>query len=406
MKDESHETQADTRRHTLQESAAPSRRVFLDHASATPLDVHVAAAMRTFEDTHFANPSALYKEGVEVRSQIDEARSAIATALHARPHEIVFTGSGTESVNLALRGIVRASALTRPHCIASAVEHPAVLTTMLDMEQRGEITLSIAPVDETGAVRVRELAGLIRDDTVLVSVMYAQNEVGTLQDIRSIGKVIRAARERFGSPYPYFHTDASQAFTTMPVSLRDAPDLITLDAAKIYGPKGIGLLVVRSGVRIDPIITGGAQERGMRAGTEDGVRIIGFAEAVRIAHALREQEGERLRALTATLAEGMLALMPDAIRNGDAARCLPGLVSICYPGVDAEYLVLKLDARGFAVSFASSCRTLGDGGSEALRALGNHPCDGSSLRVSLGRLTLPEDVHAFLIALSDALMNP
>ncbi len=405
MKEESHETREHTEGHAAGGSAASSR-VFLDHASATPLDPRVAEVVRSFEHAYHANPSALYREGVAARAAIDEARGALAAVLHARPQEIVFTGSGTESVNLAIRGVVRASTITRPHCIASAVEHPAVLATMRDMERRGEITLSIAPVDETGAVLVRELAELIREDTVLVSVMYAQNEVGTLQDIRGIGKVIRAARERFGSPYPYFHTDASQAFATMPVSLREAPDLITLDAAKIYGPKGIGLLVVRAGVRIDPVITGGAHERGMRAGTEDGARIAGFAEAVRIAQALREEEGERLRALTATLAEGMLALAPNATRNGDASRTLPGLVSVCYPGVDAEYLVLKLDARGFAVSFASSCRTMGDGGSEALRALGNHPCDGSSLRVSLGRSTGAAEVSAFLEALADALVNP
>lgn len=406
MNEESHETRGQTKGRAAGERAAASRRVFLDHASATPLDPRVAEAVRAFEDAHHANPSALYKEGVAARAAIDEARGVIAEALHARPQEIIFTGSGTESVNLAIRGVVRASGMKRPHCIASAVEHPAVLATMRDMERREEIMLSIAPVDETGAVIPRELAELIREDTVLVSVMYAQNEVGTLQDIRGIGKVIRAARERFSSPYPYFHTDASQAFATMPVSLREAPDLITLDAAKIYGPKGIGLLSVRSGVRIDPVITGGAQERGLRAGTEDGARITGFAEAVRIAASLRVEEAERLRALTSVLADGMLALAPDATRNGDAARSLPGLVSICYPGVDAEYLVLKLDARGFAVSFASSCRTIGDGGSEALRALGNHPCDGSSLRVSLGRSTTSEDVSAFLAALADALVNP
>lgn len=406
MNQESHETRDTTTERAAGKRAAASRRIFLDHASATPLDSRVAEAVRAFEDAHHANPSALYREGVAARAAIDEARGAIAEALHARPQEIVFTGSGTESVNLAIRGVVRASGVTQPHCIASAVEHPAVLATMRDMERRGEITLSIAPVDEAGAVIARDLAELIREDTVLVSVMYAQNEVGTLQDIRSIGKAIRAARDRFSHPYPYFHTDASQAFATMPVSLREAPDLITLDAAKIYGPKGIGLLAVRSGVRIDPVITGGAQERGLRAGTEDGARIAGFAEAVRIAVSLRAEEGERLRALTAALAEGMLALAPDAIRNGAAARNLPGLISVCYPGVDAEYLVLKLDARGFAVSFASSCRTLGDGGSEALRALGNHPCDGSSVRVSLGRSTTADDVSAFLAALADALANP
>lgn len=375
-----------------------NKRIFLDYASTTPLDPRVLKVMHKVMISSFANPSALYEEGVSAKVLIETARKNIAEIIKAHSDEIVFTSSGTESDNLAVFGVF-SDALSRgiksPHFIASAFEHPAVLEALRECESKGAKVTYIIPNND-GFVLPEDFAKNITKNTVLVSCMFVNNEIGTIQPIRDIAKVIRQykkSRKTF-SPFPYFHVDASQAVLFEPISVEELhADLLTIDAQKMYGPKGIGALFLRRGIKINPRILGGGQEDGRRSGTENTVNIVGFAKAFEIAVEEREREIVRLKKLQTNLLKGLKKIFPNSHINGSLIQRSPANLNVCFPKVDGEYLVLQLDAKGIAVSSSSSCRTLSQNSrSYVIEQIGSPECAESSIRFSLGRFTTKEDI--------------
>jgi cysteine desulfurase len=388
----------------------PKKRIFLDYASTTPIDKKVLRAMLPYLEKSFENPSALYKEGVDAKRRIEDARRTIALILHVEPSDIVFTASGTEADNLALLGIYESACVWRtdikPHIITTTIEHPAVLEACREIERRGgEVTY--VEVDESGIVSPDAIRQALTPATILVSVMYANNEIGTIQPVKEISKVIRTYSTAHPASKVYFHTDASQAPNYLSVNCESlGVDLMTLDASKIYGPKGIGLLVAKKHVGISPIIFGGGQEKGLRSGTENVPAIVGFAEALIRAEAMREKESGRLKALRDYFISEMRNRYPIFRLNGDAEHRLPNNINVCAPGLDAEFAVLQLDTLGISCSSASACKSLSEiSSSYVIENLGQQgkECGTSSLRFTLGRGTTKAHVTSTLRALEHVL---
>jgi cysteine desulfurase len=385
------------------------RRIYLDHASTTPLDPNVLDAMLPFMKGDFGNPSALYAEGVKAKEAVRAARKHIAELLNVRSEEIVFTGSGTEADNLALIGVYHEfkDKLT-PHFITTNTEHPGIKETMLWLEKQGaEVTF--VPVEENGIIDPEKIKAALKPNTVLVSVMLANNEIGTIQPLREISRVIQAARTKGTVLTPYLHTDASQAGNYLDLSFQKlGVDMMTLDASKLYGPKGIGLLAVKKHVAIKPIIFGGGQEHGLRAGTENVPNIVGFAEAFVICQKMRETESERLAVLRDYFLENVINKAPNVISNGDLKQRLPNNINICLPNLDAEFAVIKLDRDGISCSAASACLNLSENSfSYVIDALGKtgNGCRESSLRFTLGRSTTKKDLDLTLTKLRAIMLN-
>ncbi len=393
-----------------------TERIYLDHASTTPVLPEVVKAMAPYFSKQFYNPSALYKEGVLVARALKEARGEVARTLSALPDEIVFTGSGTESDNLAILGVVKASirVVKKPHVIISAIEHPAIMELVPEIKRLGgEVT--VVPVDADGLVSPSSIQKALKSSTVLVSIMYANNEVGTIQPIKEIAKTIRHSKKSKNSKlttnnYPYFHTDASQAANYCNVNvLQLGIDLMTLDGSKIYGPKGIGMLWVKRDTPIESIIFGGGQENGLRSGTENIPYIIGFAKALSIVSKSAESESKRLSKLRDSAIRAILKNHGGAVLNGSSTERLPNNINICFKGIDAEFAVLKADALGILCSGASSCRTLSENSRsyvlEAMQKDGMNDCADSSLRFSLGRNTTTHDIRTLIKALPKIIKN-
>ena len=387
-------------------------RIFFDHASTTPVLPEVLRSMKPYWNQNFANPSALYEEGLLSHKAIQTARKTIADILHAHSDEIVFTGSGTESDNLAIVGVVEGvmeqAKIKKPHIISTAFEHPAVLEVLKRLEEKKVVTVTYIIPDGDGFVHPKDIADALTDATILVSVMYANNEIGTIQDIREIAKVIRNFKKnkKTNTMFPYFHTDASQAANYLPLNVLELhTDLLTLDASKIYGPKGIGLLFVRRGTHLQPIILGGGQEEGRRSGTENIPSIVGFAKALSIVQSDKDKESKRLFSLTSILTDQILKKYPSAKLNGSLSNRLPNIVNVCFPNIDAEFAVIKLDSLGVACSMASSCRTLKENDtSYVIESIGRgKECAESSLRLSLGRASTKQEVNQFLKQLKKVL---
>ncbi len=377
------------------------KRIFLDYASTTPLDKRVVKAMQPFMSKHFGNPSALYKEGVTSQRAIKEAREKIAPLLNVRAEEIIFTASGTEADNVAIIGLFNAFKNTKefkekglaPHFITTVIEHPAILEACKYIEQEGG-EVSYIEVEENGIVDPEKIKAALKPTTILVSVMYANNEIGTIQPIREISRHVKDYREINATEFPYVHTDASQAANYLDLSFQKlGVELMTLDASKIYGPKGIGLLAVRRSVPLKPIMFGGGQEKGLRAGTENVPSIVGMAEALVAAQALKEKESARLKALQDNFFDEVIKISPNVSINGDRTNRLPNNINICIPGLDAEFAVIKLDHAGISCSSASSCMNLSENSySYVIEALGKSNgagkmCRESSLRFTFGRFT-------------------
>lgn len=397
------------------------KRIYLDHAAATPIDPHVAKAMAPYLSRLFGNPGSIHEEGVLARRAVREARRSIADELAVLPDEIIFTGSATESANLALMGAVEtwraAHPDEMPHIVVSSIEHDAVLAPARALEAKGARVTRL-PVDREGCVDPKALAEVIEKNTVIISVMYANNEIGTIQPIAEIGHAIRKWKKAYrgvvrdqrfdgDAHYPLFHTDATQAANYLDMHLpRLGVDLLTMNAAKLYGPKGIGLLVMRRGTPLAPIIVGGGQERGLRAGTEHVSAIVGCAEALRIARALSAKEARRLAALRDSVIREMTRNISGVIINGARAKRLPNNIHLTLPGVDHEYLAILLDKRGFAVATKSACGEMSAAEiSHVLTAI-RGPDDPKllqGLRVTLGRGTTREDMSRFTRALGEAL---
>lgn len=373
--------------------------IYLDHAAATPLDPEVQAAMQPYWSEQFYNPSATYLAARDVRQALEAARADVARLLGARGSEIIFTAGGTESDNLAITGVMRQ--FPGAKVVVSAIEHDAVL------ESAAQFNCSVALATEEGRVDVNDLLHKIDDQTVLVSVMYANNEVGTIQPLRQISAAlekIRTERRQKGNSLPlYFHTDACQAANYLDLHVsRLGVDLMTLNGGKIYGPKQSGALYVSHTVRLEPLIRGGGQERGYRSGTENVAACVGFAKALELAQAKRHEEAERLGKLQAKAFELIAEMLPKAVVNGSLKTRLPNNIHLTLPGQDNERLLVELDERGILAAAGSACSASSEEPSHVLRAMGVSDADAqASLRITMGRATTEADVETLLTTLAE-----
>ncbi len=375
--------------------------IYLDHAAATPLDPLVLAAMQPYFSERFFNPSATYLAARSVRKDIDAARATVAHWLGARPAEVVFTAGGTEANNLAIRGVM--SHFTDGTMITSAIEHESVLATA------HQFTCAEAPVSSEGIVDIDKLVALIDDHTVLVSVMYANNEVGTVQPIRQIAQAlegIRKARKQAGNDRPlYFHTDAAQAANYLDLhTARLGVDLLTLNAGKIYGPKQVGALFVASHVRLQAQVAGGGQERRLRSGTENVPGIIGLATALAMVQERRHAEGERLSSLQTLFFDLLITAISNAVVNGSRKHRLPNNMHVTIPGQDNERLIFALDEHGVLCAAGSACSASNEEPSHVLHAMGIAEVDAqASLRFTMGHATTEQDVRTAVSILQNVI---
>ena len=381
-------------------------RIYLDCASGTPVDARVLKAMMPYLGDKFANPSALYVEGVEAKIAIEKSREKVARTIGCRAEEIIFTSGGTESDNLAILGVFdffKKSKTRSPHIITSVIEHPAILEVCRELERRGG-RVTYLPVDSLGHISLEKLKKAITKDTCLVTLAYANSEIGTVNPIRKISAIVKNNRTQKNSAYPFLHIDAGQTplfFSMRPNDI--GVDLLTLDGAKIYGPKGGGALFARRTVPLLPIIFGGAQESGRRAGTENVPAIVGFAEALRLAIADQKKESKRLFALRDYFIKNILSAVPGSILNGDSEDRLPNNSNFYFPGISGEFALIKLDTFGIACSSAASCRTLtNESYSYVIEALGKRNCAESSLRFTFGKDTTKKDVDQAVEILREA----
>lgn len=380
--------------------------IYLDHAATTPVDPDVAFAMQPYLTERFGNPSSIYQLGQEARAELDRARAAIARVLGCSPSEVIFTSGATESDNLALTGVAWQARLTNPdgpapHVIATAIEHHAVLDTALWLERIG-FKVSFAQCDEFGIVRVDEIERLIRPETRLISVMYANNEVGSIQPITEIGELARERRIPF-------HTDATQAAGLLPLNVNELNvDLLSLSAHKFYGPKGVGVLYVRKGTPIAWQQHGGGQESGRRAGTENVASIAGMAVALEKAEARRAAYAAHCRALRDRLAEGILEHVPDVSLDGPELgdERLANNLHVEIRGVQGETVLLSLDMQGVAASAGSACTTGNAAPSHVLLAMGKTEEQArSSIRFSVGLTNDQDQIDDAVDALADTVQR-
>ena len=395
------------------------RKIYLDYASAAPLDERVLQLMSSYNKDYFANASAIHSDGVKVREIIDKSRGKIAKELNAHSDEIIFTGSSTESNALAILGSLFAfhyslSTNQIPHIIISEIEHPAVLENCKMLLERGEVEVTYIKVNEEGIINPKDVKEAIKEKTILVSILYANNEIGTIQPIEEIAKEIRHYRKEgkggkqnpfFGSSdeggrgarplkndfaFPLFHTDATQAMNyldTMNVE-KLGVDMMSFNGSKIYGPKGIGVLYKKRGVELLPIYSGGGQELGLRSGTEDVASIAGLALALGIANKMKDKEVKRLTKLRDYTIDKLLKIKVGdykIILNGSRDARLPNNINISISGITSELLVIELDAKGIEVSSRSACKS----GEE----------NGHTLRITLGRQTTKRDMDRLVSVL-------
>ncbi len=366
------------------------RKVYLDHSATTPMRPEVLEAMLPYYGDQWGNASSVHQWGRSTRSDIEDARARIAAAIGALPQEIYFTAGGTESDNLAVIGAAEARRKFGKHIITSSIEHHAVLETCEYLEKQGyEVTY--LPVDEYGRVRVADVAAALRPDTILVTIMLANNEVGTLQPIKEISKLTKAAGV-------WLHTDAVQAVGSIPVDVNDlGVDMLTLTAHKFYGPKGVGALYLRKGVRPKALTHGGSQEKKIRPGTENVPGIMGMARALELAVADMAETDARLTRLRDKMIAGFSESIPEVILNGHPTERLPGNVNMSFLYVEGESLILGLDMVGVGVSSGSACTSGSLDPSHVLMAMGmDHQQAHGSLRLTLGRSTTDEDVDYVL----------
>jgi cysteine desulfurase len=378
-------------------------RIYFDHNATTPVHAAVADALSASIRAEFGNPSSVHHFGQQAKAAIDQARSAVAALIGSEPSEVVFTSGGTEGDNLAIRGAAEALARGgRRHLIASAIEHEAVLHTLKALARIGADT-TLLPVDETGVASLDSLRAALRDDTALVSIMHANNEIGTIQPVAELAQL---AHERGA----LFHTDAVQSAGKIPVDVKAlGVDLLSISAHKFHGPKGVGAIWIKRGLRMAPISTGGKQERNRRAGTENVAGIVGMGVAAEIARVKMAVEGARLQTLRDRLEDGILRAVPRTIVNGTKTPRLSNTTNISFERVEAESLLIALDLEGIAVSTGSACSSGTLEPSHVLKAMGlpTHRTQ-NSIRFSLGASNTEADVDrtvAVLPALVEKLRN-
>jgi cysteine desulfurase len=363
--------------------------VYLDNNATTPLDSSVSLKMAQFLEKHFGNPSSLYPIGKEVKEILTEARQSIANALGAKRSEIIFTGSGTEADNMAVRGVLDALS-DKNEFITSAIEHPAILEMASYLESKGKKVI-VVPVDSNGVIDLDFLRDAISPRTAIISIMHANNEIGTIQPIEEI---VRLAKERG----ILVHTDAVQSFGKIDVQVNKlGVDLLSISAHKVYGPKGIGALYIRKGTPIKPLIYGGHQERLMRAGTENTPGIVGFGEAVRILIDRGEKDKKAIAKLSERLKKGIEEKIPNVKFNGHEKNRIKGTLSFSFYGLEAEAILLSLGTKDIYVSTGSACSEDSEDVSHVLSAIGLKPeIARSTVRMSLGRFNTEEDIDVVL----------
>ncbi len=366
------------------------KRIYMDHNATTPLREDVLKAMLPYLRGEFGNASSLHYFGIQARRAVEAAREKVATALGAQLREIIFTGCGTEADNQAIKGVMFANRGKGDHIITSRIEHKAVLQTCQYLEKQG-FRVTYLPVDEYGLVNPDDVAQAITGRTVLVSVMFANNEVGTIQPIGAIAQV---CRERG----VYFHTDAVQMVGKLPIDVNELGiDLLSLSAHKFYGPKGVGALYVRKGVKVDSLLHGGHQEWGRRAATENVAGIVGLGRALELRLGEMDAEAERLTALRERLYAGLLARIPHVYLNGHPSERLPGTLNVCFEYIEGEGIIMGLDLAGVAVSSGSACTSAELSPSHVLLAMGVPPAVAQgSIRFGLGRENSDADVDYVL----------
>lgn len=374
-----------------------NRLIYLDHAATTPLDPRVLEAMMPFLTGMSGNASSIHQVGRAALQALDDAREQVALVLGCQPKEIVFTGGGSESINLAIKGVAMAlRAQGKTHLISSAIEHHAVLHALDYLVEYEGFSVTLLPVDRSGRVNPDDLTAAIRPETALVSVMYANNETGVIQPITELAAICHEHGV-------LFHTDAVQAPGQLPLDVQAlGVDLLSLTAHKFYGPQGVGLLYLRRGTPLAPQINGGAQERRRRAGTENIAGIVGLAKALAIAESERPHHTARLRALSDCLIDGVLARIPHSWLNGDRSHRLPGIVNLGFACIETESLLLLLDQRGICASSGSACTSGSLEPSHVLLAMGLSPDEANgSIRFSLGRQTTESQIETLLDILPD-----
>lgn len=368
------------------------RRVYLDHTATTPLAPGALDAMQPYFTDKWMSPAALYRGSRALRRELEDARRRIAQLLGAEANDIVFTSSGTESVSLAVRGVALASQHRGQHLVTTQVEHRAVLDSVQHLEKQGWNATHVS-VDENGVVDLAALEAAIDDKTTLVSVMLANNEVGSLQPIRDVVRIVKAR----GAAIPV-HVDAVAAAGFVPIDVKDlGVDLLSLSSHKLGGPKGAGLLWMRRGVLLQAQILGGDQERGRRAGAEDVPAIMGMARALELALPSAAERAEQARGLSARLIDGIAESVPGTVLTGHPTDRLPHIASFCFEGVDGEALLLQLDVQGIAAASGSACTSATLEPSHVLRAMGVPPALAEgNLRLSLGVENTQDDVDYVL----------
>ena len=370
--------------------------IYFDHAATTPIDTKVLSVMNHVYQNNYFNPGALYASGIITAQIIQESRKKVAQLLGTTSDHIIFTRGGTESCNLGIIGTLEKSGREKPHVIASAIEHSAVLETLKDLDAKKQIELSIIPVDEQGIVIVDEIKKTLRPETVLVSIMYVNNEIGTIQPIKEITKLVRWYKKQNELKlYPLVHTDAIQATNYLDINVeRLGVDLMSLSGSKIYGPKSSGVLYVRNRVLLGSIFHGGDQEFGLRAGTEDVAQIVGFTKALEIARSQAEQESLRLQKLQTFFFAELQKYIPDMIINGgrDHLR-IPNNINITIPGISGERLVIELDAKGIYAASKSACKEDNGEASHVIAAIRpDHQTTDGAVRFTMGRSTQKVDI--------------
>ncbi len=386
------------------------KRIYADYASLTPIDPRVIRVVSEAMAEYTANPSSLYTEGVKAKKALEDARLSVASHFGLNKDEVIFTSGGTEANNLAFYGLLSAfetselrkklGSKAKPHIVISTIEHPSIIELSLALIEQG-YDISFVPVSASGIVDPRDIRKVLKPETILVSIMYANNEIGTIQPIKEITREVRHFKktiERSNQEYPFVHTDASQAVLYEDMRIPGLNvDLMTIDGGKVYGPRGIGALLKRRYVPLVSMMHGGGQEAGLRPGTEHVAAVIGLKHALDIAHTEKDDEKARLKELRETLIELLMSkinpILATVSINGDIGARLPNNINICFPGLDAEFLVLRLDVLGLAVSSVTSCRGSDeDSSSYVIEALGKSDCALSSLRITLGRNTTASDI--------------
>lgn len=371
-----------------------TKEIYLDYAASTPIDKEVVSFIVPYFDQSYGNPSSLHSRGRRSREVIEQARSVVAEIIGAKSEEIIFSGSGTEANNLAIFGIAKAYKSKGNHIIISDIEHKSTMEVAHTLSREG-FEVSIAPVTHEGIIDIEKCLALVKKETILISVMLVNNELGTIQPVKELASRVQELKN---DKLPILHTDACQAITLLPVNVTDlGVDLLTLNSSKVYGPNGVGLLYKKKGIMLIPLIVGGGQENNLRAGTESVPLIAGFAYALQIAEEKKAGEYIRLQNLTMYLREELQKRIPQLLINGSKKFLVPSVTHITIPHIEGESMLLMLDHEGICVSTGSACSAFDLKPSHVLSAIGqNADLIHGSLRISIGRYTTKEDLDYFL----------